>query len=111
MVTFFNFIGWVHFLETFTANLKPKIFHRFSILLATLYERILRAVNVRTDIQKHIFTQSRSTTSMCKGNPRHAWIKNKETTQCSGFERLADIASNLPAEDTASKKESRDTMP
>ena len=47
---------------------------------------------------------------MFKGNPRHAWIKNKETAQSSDFERLADIASNLPTEDTASETESRDTV-
>ena len=48
---------------------------------------------------------------MCKGNPRHTWIKNKKTTQCSDFERLDNIASNLLAEDKASEKGSRDTMP
>ena len=44
---------------------------------------------------------------MCKGNARHAWRQHK----CSDFERLDDIASNLPVKDTASEQESRDTKP
>ena len=57
------------------------------------------------------FTQSRSTPPICKGHPRHAWIKNKETTQCSDFERLDDVACNLPADNKATEIEGRDTIP
>ena len=58
VVTCKNFAGWQYFLQAFAANLKPKFCHRISVLLAMFYERILRAVNVRIDIQKHIFAQS-----------------------------------------------------
>ena len=95
MVTLSNFAGWLYFLQTFAANLKPKLCHRSLMLLAKFYKRRLGP-----------FIQSRSSSPICKSSPSLAWIENKETIQCSDFERLNDI----PAEDTASEKESRDTM-